>query len=248
MQLSHQMPAEIQGLLQHRGPLDASYSQQFQQELCRHQQITNGGISIDLVKCFNTMCRRCGSLVMRAMKVPEHLVVQWENSIALLARVWVISTDHSSPVKSSNGYPEGDTWSVIVMILLSYVWVLSLKARASQSCIAAYADNWGWSTSHPPSQIVLLDITVRFVASTNMMIDWDKLWIWSTSSEHSTFLRRAISRHVDPHRVAHVNSSMELGCQLTYKGPPRLGKFRDRLHAAHGRLDILRRLPHPNIG
>ena len=182
---------------------------------------------------------------MRAMQVPEHLVIQWERSIALLSRVWVISSDHSKPLRSTNGYPEGDTWSVVVMVLLSYVWVLSLKARASQCCIAAYADNWGWSCSHPPSQSVLLDTTVLFVTSTNMQIDWDKSWIWSTSVVHSTSLRQSIGRHVDPNRVAHVSSSMELGSQLTYRGPPRLGKFRNRLHTAHGRLDILRRLHYP---
>lgn len=231
-QLANIMPPEIQGLLRNRGPLDASYAQQFRQEVCRHKQIANGGFSIDLVKCFNTMCRRCGSLILRIMKLPESVVVQWENSIALLSRVWVISSECSQPLQSTNGYPEGDTWSVVIMVLLSFVWVMSLKAKASRCCITAYADNWGWSTSHPPSQQVLLDTTVIFVTSTNMQIDWDKSWIWSTSNEHANSLRRAIRRHIDPNRVVHVNSSMDLGCQLTYRGPPRLGKFRKRLHAA----------------
>ncbi len=244
-QLARSMPSEIQGLLRHRGPQDASYSQQFRQELCHHNREANGGISIDLVKCFNTMCRRCGSLVMRALRVPENIVVQWERSIALLSRVWIISSECSQPIRSTNGYPEGDTWSVVVMVLLAYIWVLSLKARAAQSCITAYADNWGWSTSLAPSHSVLLETTVLFVAATNMQIDWDKSWIWSTDASHAASLKRAIGRHIDSQRVAHVCSSMDLGSQLTYRGPPRLGKFRQRLHHAHGRLDRIQRLPNP---
>ena len=119
-QLSAIMPVEIQGLLSHRGPLEAAYQQQFDHESCQMFKQAAGGMSIDLIKCFNTMCRRCGSLALRALGIPEILVVQWEASIQVLTRVWELDFDCSSPIASCNGYPEGDTWSVVVMVVLAY--------------------------------------------------------------------------------------------------------------------------------
>ena len=54
-QLSSTMPAEIQGLLSQRGPLDAAYHQQVSHEASQFAQHPAGGMSVDLIKCFNTM-------------------------------------------------------------------------------------------------------------------------------------------------------------------------------------------------
>ena len=91
------MPAEIQGLLASRGPLEAAYQQQFEHEECQFEQKAAGGMSIDLIKCFNTMCRRCGSLALRPLGLPEDVVCHWESSIAVLSRIWVLGTECSDP-------------------------------------------------------------------------------------------------------------------------------------------------------
>ena len=243
--LSAIMPVEIQGLLFHRGPLEAAYQQQFDHESCQMFEQAAGGMSIDLIKCFNTMCRRCGSLALRALKIPELLVLQWEASIQVLTRVWELDSDCSSPIASSNGYPEGDTWSVVVMVVLAYCWVVALKSRASQCCITAYADNWGWFTVNPRMHRVLVDQTVLFVRATNMQIDWDKSWSWSTNSAHQQAIKGALQCHGRVGQVSQVNTAMNLGCQMTYRGPPKLGKFKKRLTTALNRLDRLAKLTRP---
>ena len=244
-QLSATMPPEIQGLLSNRGPLEAAYHQQFSHESCHFANQPAGGMSIDLIKCFNTMCRRCGTLALKALNIPDHLVHQWGASIAVLSRTWVIGSDCSHPIASSNGYPEGDTWSVVVMVILSYCWVVSLKAKASQCCISSYADNWGWYTVNPRMHRVLIDQTVLFVRATNMQIDWAKSWTWSTDNSHSQAIRSSLRRHGQVHQVLQINTTMNLGCQMTYRGPPKLGRFRNRLTMAHNRLDQLRKLSRP---
>ena len=244
-QLSATMPPEIQGLLRNRGPLEAAYHQQFSHEASHFANQPAGGMSIDLIKCFNTMCRRCGSLALRALRIPNYLVCQWEASIAVLSRIWVIGSDCSSPVASSNGYPEGDTWSVVVMVALSFCWVIALRAKATQSCISSYADNWGWYTINPQMHCILIDQTVLFVRATNMQIDWAKSWTWSTDSAHSHAIKSALRRHGQVDQVTQINTTMNLGCQMTYRGPPKLGCFRSRLAKAINRLDQLRKLKRP---
>ena len=191
------------------------------------------------------MCRRCGSLALRALKIPELLVLQWEASIQVLTRVWELDSDCSSPIASSNGYPEGDTWSVVVMVVLAYCWVVASKSRASQCCITAYADNWGWFTVNPRMHRVLVDQTVLFVRATNMQIDWDKSWSWSTNRAHQQAIKGALQCHGRAGQVSQVNTAMNLGCQMTYRGPPKLGKFKKRLTTALNRLDRLAKLTRP---
>ena len=244
-QLSAAMPVEIQGLLSHRGPLEAAYQQQFDHESCQMFDQAAGGMSIDLIKCFNTMCRRCGSLALRALRLPESLIVQWEASIQVLTRVWELESDCSLPIASSNGYPEGDTWSVVVMVILAYCWIVALKSQARQCCITAYADNWGWFTVNPRMHRVLIDQTVLFVRATNVQIDWEKSWSWSTNSAHQQAIKGALQSHGKVGQVSQVNSAMNLGCQMTYRGPPKLGKFRKRLTTALNRLDRLAKLTRP---
>ena len=245
LSLSQSMPPEIQGLLSNRGPLEAAYQQQFDHEECQFEQQAAGGMSIDLIKCFNTMCRRCGSLALRRLGLPEEVICQWESSIAVLSRIWVLGTVCSEPIPSTNGYPEGDTWSVVIMVILSFCWVMALKTRATQASISSYADNWGWFTTNPQMHRVLIDQTVLFVRATNMQIDWEKSWSWATDVTHSQAIKGSLRRHGKASVVTQINNSMNLGCQMTYRGPPKLGRFRNRLTSAFNRLDRLQKLPQP---
>ena len=131
------------------------------------------------------------------------------------------------------------------MVILAYCWIVALKSQARQCCITAYADNWGWFTVNPRMHRVLIDQTVLFVRATNMQIDWEKSWSWSTNSAHQQAIKGALQRHGKVSQVSQVNSAMNLGCQMTYRGPPKLGKFRKRLTTALNRLDRLAKLTRP---
>ena len=65
-----------------------------------------------------------------------------------------------------------------------------------------------------------------------MTIDWKKSWIWMTHQSHLPPLKKALRDLLGPNAVATLMQAMDLGGQLTYRGPPKLGKVSQRLSEA----------------
>lgn len=129
VQLSQSLPPQLTGFLQGRGPLQAAYQQQFEIELAYAQGAHLSGISIDLIKCFNTIAREAGFLALRQIKVPNDILEQYSCSISSLTRVWLVDDECSTHVPSSKGFPEGDGFSVIVILALSFGWIRFVQAQ-----------------------------------------------------------------------------------------------------------------------
>ena len=53
-----------------------------------------------------------------------------------------------------------------------------------------------------------------------MTIDWKKSWIWMTHQSHLPPLKKALRDLLGPNAVASLMQAMDLGGQLTYRGPP----------------------------
>lgn len=133
--------------------------------------------------------------------------------------------------------------SVIAMLGLSYAWLVSLHETVPSAMGWAYADNWSWATEPIDSHIPILQLTVQFVQTTKMIIDWNKTWTWSVMAKQENRLDAVVSQFTTT-KVRHCSSAMELGCQFTYRGLPVLGQFQERLRKLHARLSLLQYLPH----
>ena len=237
------MPVEITGLLKNRGPLDAAYRAQLLHEIALQQGIHEGGFSLDLIKCFNTIGQPQAIAILEALNVPSSILKIWRQSIQHLKRFWDLGSHHSTHIPCTNGVPEGDTFSVVVMVAVAYTWVCSIKTVAPATRIGAYADNWGWATQFARDHAAIFSATVRFVQAMGMEIDWQKSWYWSTDHRHQSAILRALQQHTTV-KVTKVAHAQDLGCTMTYHGPPRYRSTAKRFAEGKKRLGTLATMPH----
>ena len=242
--MASHFPHEVCGFLAHRGPVDSYMHQQWMIERAYHMQQHRAGITADLLKCFNTICPAAVLHVFTWMGFPPSVTNQWYASLSKLCRVWKVGQDFSAPIQVNHGCPEGDSWSVVSILALAYVWIRLAKRDAASCQLAAYADNWTWSANTTADHQSLLTLTVNYVASAGMQIDWRKTWAWATSPQQFAMLADVLQAHPEAAAVPRCQNAMDLGAQMTYQGVPNLGKFRARLEKVHDRLLRLQRIPH----
>ena len=238
-QLSNHLPPQLTGFLRGRGPLQAAYQQQFDIETAHWLQMDLSGISIDLIKCFNTIAREAGFLALARIKLPPGILVQYANSIQVLSRVWLIGDECSPPVPSSKGFPEGDSFSVIVILAISFGWVKFLETKVPRVNLTAYADNWGWSLQEPKHHKEVLRLTVLYAGCALMQVDWHKTWAWTTTRQHVVTIKTALRAYLLEEDFQLVMNQCDLGCQMTYRGPPKLGSQKKRFANAKERFKRL---------
>ena len=242
---SHHLPAELTGLLVGRGPLDSAMRQQHWIEVQRYRQADATGICLDLIKCFNTIHRPRVKALFLHLGLPEQVVQQWFMSLQDLQRIWTCQGWCSPATSTANGLPEGDSWSVVGMVLLDLLWLSSFRQHSPDGFVSAYADNLGWGTTNIEEQPGILDVTVNFTSYMGMQIDWAKTWCWGTSTVLAQQVQQLVQQTIPGAFVDAKSSAMDLGAQMTYRGPPILGRFRSRLDRARLRLAKLKSMKLP---
>lgn len=238
------MPPEIWGLLRGRGPFTASYQLQWWLEKLAFQQHANAGPVLDLIKCFNSIHRPTVYAILLKLGLPHHIVDQWSRSLAVLTRTWALQGFDGELTECVHGFPEGDVFSVIAMIGVALAWTSKLKSLCPASLVGAYADNWCFASLHKADFPILISTTLRFVSFLFMSIDWQKTWIWATDSGLLASLKHALQQQLPNLSLNRLTTAMDLGSQMTYSGPPRLGKFKQRLSLFKKRCQLLQSMPH----
>lgn len=241
-QLSKTLPPQVTGLLAHRGPKEAAYNMQAQIEQIYHRAIPALGLTLDLEKCFNTIGREISFKVLCHFGVPLPLVHQWMKSLNAMQRCWHLPQHFGPRIDTNHGVVEGDIWSVVVMVCLAALWTMQIQQISTEATSTAYADNWGMITTALDTFQDMIACTQHFVAITGMKIDWNKSWWWASDSVSADTAEQSL-RRCGVMNVPRVGSAKDLGSPMTYKGPCKLGSFRDRLLDAHHRLTRVQSLP-----
>ena len=139
-------------------------------------------------------------------------------------------------VPTNHGVPAGDSWYVICILSLAYVWSLSIRRQSSECFLSAYADKWAWAANNQLVHQHILLCTNAFANMTSMVVDWPKCWGWATNADMFKLLQRAVATIPAAHELQRKLNAMDLGAQHTYQGWPKLGKFRQRLDRALGHM------------
>ena len=238
------LPPEIWGLLRGRGPFTASYQLQWWLEKLAFQKTPNAGLVLDLVKCFNSIHRPTVFAILLRLGVPADIITQWSCSLAVLTRTWSLQGFDGQLTECSHGFPEGDVFSVLAMIGVALSWTANLKHTCPASLIGAYADNWCLASVRKADFPILISQTLRYVQLLHMSIDWKKTWMWATDKGLLLALKHALGQQLPHLQIERLTAAMDLGSQMTYSGPPRLGKFKARLSLFKQRCHLLQAMPH----
>lgn len=107
-----------------------------------------------------------------------------------------------------------------------------------------FADNWTWYATDGNLHGPMATHTVRLVQAFGMTIDWNKSWMWAATKQSIQQLRQALQPHVGEMQLKELLHAMDLGAQMTYRGPARLGRYKDRMAEATKRLKAIQKLPY----
>eukprot|EP00438_Fugacium_kawagutii_P010608 Skav227432 [mRNA] locus=scaffold203:91253:94780:+ [translate_table: standard] len=240
------MPQEVVGFLPGRSLVSFLWEFQYELETIHSPTsdgaLVQGGLTLDLRKCFNTLHHVPVKLAMLRAGVPPDVADQWEASVSVLTRVWDLHGNLYPGSSPQVGCAEGDTFSVVACLAVCYLWVSLLQPTHVRAF--AYADNWGWRSPVIAQHEAALDATVHFTSLLHLSIDWAKTWAWSTDHVLRGQWAQLATRKLPLTQFQIVPSARELGFQLHYGKTHRRHTQRQR-HALA--LDRLSRLAHLDL-
>lgn len=214
-------------------------------------------MTLDLRKCYNLIRWPFGYHALISLGIPLALVDQWLISVMRVTRTWCIHADLCHAGQATNGFAEGDTMSVLVMIALATVWVCTMESAeatirdsesfespASSLWISAYADNWSWMSHNPRTHGLYLEHTTMVTTPAGVQVDFSKTWCFATASGDLQIIQETLTAHNDEQPIAPVKGAKDLGLQMYYSGHLQLGAISDRIANGQARLNRLEGMPH----
>ena len=241
---ANKLPTDISGGIPGRGSRLLMYRQQSRIEEAIVSGPSVGGFVLDLVKAFNCIPRRPLAYMLRNMGVPILVVKFWMKSLHHLTRLPQVGKHLGTCVKSTTGVPEGDALSVCGMICVAYHYHQYLTTFLNHVKVGIYADNWGWLTICQKQNFLALQMTLRFVHSIRMSIDFDKSWAWATSRDFKKSLSNLELLFPDGITKIHiVEDAKELGVRVKYNKRIRLGAIKDRFETGRKSLFKIHWIP-----
>ena len=230
------LPAMVTGLLPGRGAKTAIYDFQALIEIARFRKQRLTGVTLDLRKCFNLISRTKARKLLQLFAIPNWIIDKWFLSIQKLKRFWDVGGACSELQGSSTGVPEGDAFSVLIMVIIAAAWTYVLGAEGSSVDASAYADNWSWWAGNEHEHNFVFDWTTSFTKWLGLQIDWEKTWQWATDPSNQKVLNDIVRQYAPEAKLAKVQNAWDLGAPVNYQGFSVLGKFKDRLTKAKQRL------------
>ena len=239
-------PAGLIGFLPTRSAQLELMDMQWQFEKAHDQNIQQDlewqGLTLDLVKCFNLLPRRPSYDAMKHLGIPPGVLDIWFNTLEANNRWWKIQNQIWNCGPSTTGAPEGDTWSIIACLALSWVWQHHISLTLAKP--TSYADNWGWKTHTTQSNLAAIQTTIRYTNSLRLQIDWGKTWAWTTQSTGKRKWEKELKNALPELRdLTIVTHARELGYMIHYnKVTSRETQMKRHLDAL-AQLKKLKRIP-----
>eukprot|EP00438_Fugacium_kawagutii_P027552 Skav207071 [mRNA] locus=scaffold1909:182710:185898:- [translate_table: standard] len=211
------MPRSISGFLPGRSALFHQYELQFllEQAVARHEAVSWGGLTLDIRKAFNCLPRLPCKHIMLKLGVPAQWIDVWYESLNKLARTWQIGKTYTEFDPGTTGVPEGDPWSVAIMVGVNAMLDALLKLPTLVPHL--FADNWSYRASDPSIHQEAIEVLLQFTKSLKLQIDWSKTWCWTTSAAHRQAYVDAASQHVSLDRIPEQLHAKDLGFKLHYR-------------------------------
>ena len=92
-----------------------------------------------------------------------------------MQRYWKVQQAVSQWIPADTGIPEGDPWSVAIMIVIAAEWIRGNQKAMDMVGNTAYADIWSvWYPVHDNPE-PLIQHTLDFTTFMGLEIDWKKL-------------------------------------------------------------------------
>ena len=183
------------------------------------------GLTLDLLKAFNALPRQVGHALLTTLGFFEFsrsyhsLLNRFDRTVKLGNAV------HPHTFQSTTGYPEGDPFAPICMLLFAWAWGSAVSPIARP---LAYLDNWevvfqldsrlsqAWVQLEPQIHDTLR-VTQEFcnVCDLTISVKAHKTWLWSTNADIRARLRSS-SFSLQGSQIPISQQERDLGAHLVY--------------------------------
>ena len=238
------LPPNISGGIPGRGSRLLMYAHQAKIESAITTKSNLGGFVLDLIKAFNCIPRRPLAHMLIKKGVPMKVIKFWMSSLHNLSRLSQVGDNLGEPLFSSCGVPEGDALSVCGMICLASCYHDYMENNLDHIGVNIYADNWGWATTKPSVNFNALKLTMQFVTSIRMCIDFNKSWAWAVGRDFKSSLDTLQLLFPDGlTKINIVEDAKELGVGVKYNKKIKLGTIKDEIKNAEKKITKIHWLP-----
>lgn len=173
------------------------------------------GLTVDIVKCYNTIPRYPLALFMLKLGWPLHIVKTYMAALYQMRRTFLVLNSASAWQKATTGIPEGCALAVASMLTLSIVVYHFVKTHSPTADAITFADNWSFIFENFQQATAVIGRLEEFCAALRLRLSIPKSWTWALNSEVAQQLATV---HMQGEPIPNHQNVKDLGVDLTYRG------------------------------
>ena len=173
------------------------------------------GLTVDIVKCYNTIPRHPLALFMLRLGWPPEVVKAYMGALFQMRRTFLALGSASAWQHATTGVPEGCALAVASMLTLSVRIFHYVKRYSPTADVLTFADNWNFVFEDFDQAKFLIDKIESFCSSLRLRLSIPKSWTWALNKDVAEQLTTV---KMQGERIPNLKQVTDLGVDLTYKG------------------------------
>ena len=140
------------------------------------------GIVCDIQKCFNNLPREPLLKVLCRLGVAPQVIRSWGNALVKIQRRFAVRGSVGPSHRSTSGFAEGDSLSVVAMVGANFLMDRYLHVSAPSVRLWSYVDNIELSSQGTTDLLHAFRSLERILQAMQLPLDQSKTYAWGTDS------------------------------------------------------------------
>ena len=166
------------------------------------------GAVLDIEKCFNHIPRIPTLTILAKLGMQTGTIRAWGKALNKLTRRFSIRRSIGPGHRSSSGFAEGCSLSVVAMLGINYLIDTWTRIKASQSTVWSFVDNLEVTSADPNHTVQAFCAMESILKALDLPIDYAKTYLWANDTEARKFFQQST------HKV--MKSCRDLGGHMQY--------------------------------
>ena len=202
------VPTGCCGNVPSKSAVDVWYNLQLSIEESFESEVPLCGIVCDIQKCFNNLPREPLLKVLLKVGVAPQVLRSWSNALVHIQRRFAVRGSIGPAHKSTSGFAEGDSLSVVAMVGANYLLDRYLQLSSPSVKLWSYVDNLELSAHGTQDLLSAFQALDRILQALQLPLDMPKTYAWGTESSFRKDLLQG--------GFTVVHSCRDLGGQMQY--------------------------------
>ena len=173
------------------------------------------GLTVDIVKCYNTIPRFPLAIFMMKLGWPLSIVKAYMGALHQMKRTFLVLNCASEWQTASTGVPEGCALAVASMLTISIVLYHYVTHDSPTTGVFTFADNWSFVMQNFQHAQEISQKVEQFCKALRLRLSVPKSWTWALTTNVAKQMQTLSlqGEHIPSH--CHVK---DLGLDITYRG------------------------------